>query len=143
MIGPTTVHYQIFRAGTQGNYDELRKLLKGLDQFLAAQATDSHLSAFAAGLTAPTGALGQTYYMLGMTTPRPGYNWVEKVNTWSIAAIESLNIKTLRGAIALEAGDTAEARFLFDEALRQSAGIFFSERPIAERYAPLLARHQK
>ncbi|HZZ78891.1 MAG TPA: hypothetical protein VFE62_10260 [Gemmataceae bacterium] len=47
---------------------------------------------------------------------------------------EMCNTITLRGIVALEAGNTDFARTLFQRALDQADGFYFTERPIAERY---------
>ncbi|MBM3996916.1 MAG: hypothetical protein FJ303_22615 [Planctomycetes bacterium] len=48
------------------------------------------------------------------------------------------NAKTLRGILALEAGDTKRARAVFDETLKEAGDRFFSDRRIAKRYLELL-----
>jgi hypothetical protein len=49
------------------------------------------------------------------------------------------NTKTLRGIVALEAGDTNQAREIFQTTLREAGSEhFFSDRPIARRYLDLL-----
>jgi hypothetical protein len=51
---------------------------------------------------------------------------------------------TLRGIMALEQGDTAAARSHLRAALKMAGpGVFFVERPIAERYVELLEAEGK
>ena len=99
------------------------------------------------GLTQPPESLGQPYFMLGlMASPEPSYNWATTTHVWLLTATEYFNVKTLRGAIALEAGDTADAHAIFQDVLRESSnrnGFLFSERRIADRYASFLERYHK
>ncbi len=57
---------------------------------------------------------------------------------------ELCNLITLRGILALEAGDTQQARALFQEALDQAGDIhFFADRPLARRYLDLLNEQRR
>jgi hypothetical protein len=49
------------------------------------------------------------------------------------------NVKTLRGILLLEAGDTKQARAIFQAVLQEAGNEHgFSDRPIAQRYLELL-----
>ena len=53
------------------------------------------------------------------------------------------NTITLRGIIALEAGNTEHARGLFQRALDEAGDHSFAERPIARRYLDLLNEQKR
>ena len=121
----------------------MEKVLKEWDELLAEHVRKSFQLALSTGLMAPSEALGQTYFMMGMTLPGGHFNWVEVVSTLGISTSEYFSTKTLRGVMALEAGETAEALRQFETVLRESRELPFAERPLAERYATFLAKYQR
>jgi hypothetical protein len=141
-MGPRSLDYRVFRAGVQGNYDEIRKVLKERDRLLAEQTQSIHRIAVLGAITllapAGPGSPGDSFGIASF-----GFNWANAVSTWGLSSNEACNNKTLLATMALEAGETAEARRYFDEALSASAGMYFTERPIAERYATMLAPYHK
>ncbi len=145
-LGPLGLRFDVLRAGTEGNYTDLAKTLASWEAMLAREALQSFRMAHSVGLMAPPAALGQSYTMITLAAVRdPSANWVLMVQSWGLASSEYFNMKTLRGIIALEAGDTATARRLFDEVLRETEGgaaMNYADRPIAERYAELLRQYQ-
>ena len=56
---------------------------------------------------------------------------------------EMCNTITLRGIMALEAGNNDFARALFQRAIEQAGTNYFTERPIAERYLKLLNEQKR
>ena len=124
---------------TQGNYRDLARFLKERDDLLTTQERQQRRLTLAecARLIAAAGPAAPTFAIAGAP-----YQWLDVVNTWRLSPTESFNSKTLRGMIALEAGETAEARRLLDDVLREAGDDFYTERPVAERYAALLARYQ-
>lgn len=139
--------YQIFSAGARGDYRALRAALADYERLLAQETARAMLQANRLGLAQPPESLGQSYCMLSLLAPPdPSFNWATTVQVWALTATEYFNVKTLRGAVALEAGDTAEAHAIFQDVLRESSnrnGFIFTERRLAERYATFLERYHK
>jgi hypothetical protein len=137
--------FLVLSAGTQGNYDDLQQVLANWERILAERVRGSLVRAYATGLMAPPPLVGYTNCTLGVPILRvsgPGHlewmNFNTLVESWLNTSNEYFNLRTLRGIMALEAGDTAGAYQMFDDALRES-GAYYLERPIAERYRALLA----
>jgi hypothetical protein len=143
-LGAAALNLAVYRAGTQGNYDELRATLAKLERPRAEIVRAGRAVSFAynAALVLPPPFLSQAHAMLAVTATR-ATTWAQILFEWSVQAGEHYNLMTLRGIIALEAGDTAAAQRHFEQALNESAGFLFSERAIAQRYATMLAAYQK
>ncbi len=139
LAGPHGLPFRVYRAGTQGNYRELAKELKERDDLLAEQVAKllRFTLASSGSLLMTPGVVSPMYSVGGAP-----HHWLDVVNAWRLSANELFNTRTLRGMVALEAGDTAEAQRLLANVLHEAGGDFYTERIIAERYAPLLARYQ-
>jgi tetratricopeptide (TPR) repeat protein len=132
--------YLILSAGTQGNYDALRKALADYERSLARQATDTAQRLVTYGMNAPPiGSPPHSFVLFGL-------NWSAWANACEAVMPEYYNVKTLRGVVALEAGDTGDAYRILQSVLQESEnldGLSFSDRPIAERYVTFLKRYRK
>jgi hypothetical protein len=128
---PASVYgrYQLLAAGATGDYEGMEQGAKQLEGIFVQSLV--HLAP--ATLVWPTmqsaGPLGYTYA------------WQSRLALDLLATQnnELCNLMTLRGILALEAGDTQKARALFQSALDQSGKEHrFTERAIAQRYVDLL-----
>ncbi len=138
-LGPLAMQYRAFGAAAQGNYRVLAAALQEGNAQRAAQAAKVRqlMLASCVGLLATPSPAAPTFAIGG--TPQ---HWLDVVHAWRLSVHEVLNSKTLRGMIALEAGETAEAQHLLAAVLREAGADYYPERAIAERYAALLARYQ-
>lgn len=138
-LGPLALQYRIYRAATHGNYRALADALKEGDALRAERLSKVHrmMVVSCVSMIATPGPTAPTFVIGG--TPQ---HWLDVVNAWRLSLNEAHNSKTLRGMIALEAGETAEAQRLFAAVLREAGDDFYTERIIAERYAAFLARYQ-
>jgi hypothetical protein len=145
--------FPIYRAAVLGRYTELLSILARREEKLAAGTKELREKIIPFALTPPplvSGPIAQ----LSLCAAKPSFdapralelNLQVILEIWHRSANEYFSIKTLRGLMALEAGDTVLAHRIFQEVLRESGGaggIDFSDRPIAERYGEYLAKYQK
>lgn len=143
-LGPAALPLQVYRAGTQGNYDELRSVLAKLEQSVGVQMKTARAvaAAMSAAVVMPPPPLCQPSTALSGRLTLETYA-AGPLEGWRIKAGEYYNLMTLRGIVLLEAGDTAAAQRLFDQIVRETSGLRFTEQPIAERYAAMLAATRK
>ena len=146
--------YLIYSAGVLGNYAELDKTLAHLEaKFAASMKELSNVKKLAPLILSPPPVVRGPFGMLDRFAVKPSLetpNLVElnlglSREAWLFSATEYFTFKTLRGIMALEAGDTPLAHRLFRDVVQEShaAGIDFTDRPIAERYEEFLAKYQK
>jgi hypothetical protein len=144
------VPYLVLAAGTQGNYDEMQAQLNSWAMILGGRVGGSFITACSVGLMAPPPALGYSTVALGTRVPRqlaPGQfaamNFNDLLDSCGNSFNDYYNLRTLRGVLALESGQTGLAYTIFDDVLREAGSFFFLERPIAERYHAMLAQYHK
>jgi hypothetical protein len=146
-MGPLALANQAISAGSLGNYEQVRKTLSKWEEVHARQSSGAFQRAYAIGIMAPPAALGESYWLLGQLASKdPNFTWFSAIHLWQDTTSAYFNIKTLRGIMALEQGDTADAHRTLREVVRESnagKGFFFLDRPIAERYTTFLSRYQK
>jgi hypothetical protein len=136
-LGSGGLQYRAYRDAVQGDRDALREFLREWEnRKMREMVKFSKTICFTNAMAAPA-ALGASNAHLCTSL----LQWSALPNVLILSTDEYCNVKTLRGIVALEAGDTAEAKRIFDEVLAESSGYYFADRAIAERYAELLARH--
>jgi hypothetical protein len=135
---PNLAQFRAYRAAAVGDYVDLDKAFADMERaqaFNRARETREKTFRYALALTLQTpvltGRLTHSAQTLILQHVRQTY-------VTNLVAAEA-ELRTLRGMMALEYGDTAAARRFLDATLRMAApDVFFPDRPIAERYLQLL-----
>jgi tetratricopeptide (TPR) repeat protein len=138
--------YELFAAGAVGDYIAMDEALALIEQQqregirLVGEEIKRRRTRCAPSMVLAPLQHCATGLIAGVTQTLPTH-WRlnESLLHLSKAHNDLFNTKTLRGIVALEAGDTNDAREIFQTTLREAGSEhFFSDRPIARRYLDLL-----
>ena len=135
-LGPFMLsQFQLFVGGIRGDYQTADEGAAGVEKHYREVAAFYRTCIDQSFFFCPSmssGASQATAYAFRVNTD---IGFVESTGVHN----DLFNIMTLRGILALESGDTAKARAIFEE-IHTAAGdtVFFTERTIADRYRALL-----
>ena len=139
MLPPTVAgRYQVLAGGVLGDYEMMDQGLIELEK-ANREAVRVLQSVLIARVLVPPAGLSLPPYAAFIRTRSLEPGLVLQAQQYDL-----YNLMTLRGIAALESGDTAKARTLFAGTLKEAEnGVYFPERPIAQRYLELLEAQQK
>jgi hypothetical protein len=145
--------YQLCSAGVLGNYEAMDEALTVIEKAIRAEMKPTpealiikRLEAIPARFIVPT--LGWPTMATTVAVTQHYYRSIDQLfSKLEFSALQYnslLNTMTLRGIMALEAGDTKRAREIFDATLKEAGSEhFFSDRRIAQRYLDLLNENKR
>jgi hypothetical protein len=137
-LGPMAVaQYQISVGGALGDYELIEEGTLAFEKQFRAELRDQ-ISALLPGVV-----VGSS---LNLEENRIGtiiFQTAIRLNRLQERQNELFNVMTLRGIAALEAGETKKACDIFQAVVDESAGLRFTDRAIAVRYAQLLNEQWK
>ncbi len=149
---PVFAQNLLFAGAALGDYEAVDEALASIEKSMQADLKKSRAQALElAGQFAPAVLLlprtGSAAALAGAAVgyPRAAKEIESGIQVAQVTLHNELgNAVTLRGIMALEAGNTAHARTLFQRAIDEAGDTyFFTERPIARRYLELLNEQKR